>query len=247
MHTSDARRAGETEQRLHLLAAWEEAFCYTDRERAALAWTDHLTQIGTRRAPDAVYAELKAHFTDEEQVKLDPWPSTSSTAGTGSRSASRATTRAWAGSGDSPARESHHALASPPLAASPPLTSANTPSPLRHRPSARTARAADRASTHLAAAISANTPNRRYDVAHRREMPSPLTPRPTRVASTASAPGETTPSARAVAQRPHVEHRTGEPFTQARRNMLSSARAHVRARMRGWRAQAPPCSRSPHR
>jgi len=70
MHTSDARRAGETEQRLHLLAAWEEAFCYTDRERAALAWTDHLTQIGTRRAPAAVYAELKAHFTDEEQVKL---------------------------------------------------------------------------------------------------------------------------------------------------------------------------------
>lgn len=70
MHTADARKAGETEQRLHLLAAWEEAPCYTDRERAALAWTDHLTQIGERRAPDDVYAELKAQFTDEEQVKL---------------------------------------------------------------------------------------------------------------------------------------------------------------------------------
>lgn len=70
MHTFEARKAGETEQRLHLLVAWEDAHCFTDRERAALAWTDHLTQIGTRRAPDPVYTELKAHFTDEEQVKL---------------------------------------------------------------------------------------------------------------------------------------------------------------------------------
>jgi AhpD family alkylhydroperoxidase len=70
MHTADARKAGETEQRLHLLAAWEEAPCYTERERAALAWTDHLTLVGTRRAPDGVYAELRAQFTDEEQVKL---------------------------------------------------------------------------------------------------------------------------------------------------------------------------------
>jgi AhpD family alkylhydroperoxidase len=70
MHTADARKAGETEQRLHLLAAWEEAPCYTGRERAALAWTDHLTLIATRRAPEPGYAELKAHFNDEEQVKL---------------------------------------------------------------------------------------------------------------------------------------------------------------------------------
>src|SRR3546814_18617384 len=42
LHTADARKAGETEQRIHLLAAWHEAPCYTDRERAALAWTEHL-------------------------------------------------------------------------------------------------------------------------------------------------------------------------------------------------------------
>src|SRR3546814_16170727 len=55
MHTADARKAGETEQRIHLLAAWHEAPCYTDRERAALAWTEHLTEIATKRAPDAIY------------------------------------------------------------------------------------------------------------------------------------------------------------------------------------------------
>lgn len=70
MHTSDARKAGETEQRIHLLAAWEEAPCYTPRERAALGWTDHMTLVATKRAPDPVYAELAAHFTAEEQVKL---------------------------------------------------------------------------------------------------------------------------------------------------------------------------------
>lgn len=70
MHTSDARKAGETEQRIHLLGAWEEAPCYTDRERAALGWTDHLTQVATKRAPDPVYAELASHFSAEEQVQL---------------------------------------------------------------------------------------------------------------------------------------------------------------------------------
>lgn len=70
MHTSDARAAGETEQRVHLLAAWREAPCYTDRERAALAWTEHLTEIATKRAPDAVYEALDARFSKEEQVKL---------------------------------------------------------------------------------------------------------------------------------------------------------------------------------
>jgi len=70
MHTADARKAGETEQRLHLLTAWHEAPCYTDRERAALAWTDHLTEIATKRAPDAVYQALNAQFSEEEQLKL---------------------------------------------------------------------------------------------------------------------------------------------------------------------------------
>ena len=70
MHSFAARKAGETEQRLYLLDAWEEAPCYSDRERAALAWTDHLTQIADKRAPDAVYAALAEHFTPEEQVQL---------------------------------------------------------------------------------------------------------------------------------------------------------------------------------
>lgn len=70
MHTAEARKLGETEQRLHLLAAWHEAPCYSDRERAALAWTEHLTEIATRHAPDAVYEALDAQFSKEEQLQL---------------------------------------------------------------------------------------------------------------------------------------------------------------------------------
>jgi AhpD family alkylhydroperoxidase len=70
MHSYEATKLGETPQRLHLLAAWHEAPCYTPRERAALAWTDHITQVSTLRAPDAVYEELDAQFSKEEQVKL---------------------------------------------------------------------------------------------------------------------------------------------------------------------------------
>ena len=70
MHTSDARKAGETEQRLHLLAAWHEAPVFSDRERAALDWTDHLTLIADKRVPDHVYAALDKEFSKEEQVKL---------------------------------------------------------------------------------------------------------------------------------------------------------------------------------
>jgi AhpD family alkylhydroperoxidase len=70
MHTSDARKAGETEQRLHLLAAWHEAPLFSDRERAALDWTDHLTLIADRRAPNDVYAALDKEFSKEEQVAL---------------------------------------------------------------------------------------------------------------------------------------------------------------------------------
>ena len=70
MHTSDARKAGETEQRIHLLGAWDEAPCYSARERAALGWTDHLTQVATKRAPDHVYADLASEFSAEEQVQL---------------------------------------------------------------------------------------------------------------------------------------------------------------------------------
>lgn len=70
MHTSDARKAGETEQRLHLLAAWHEAPLFSDRELAALDWTDHLTLIADKRAPNDVYAALDKEFSKEEQVAL---------------------------------------------------------------------------------------------------------------------------------------------------------------------------------
>jgi AhpD family alkylhydroperoxidase len=70
MHTRDARKAGETEARLYLLDAWREAPHYTPRERAALAWTEALTLVAETRAPDADYAGLAPHFSEEEIVKL---------------------------------------------------------------------------------------------------------------------------------------------------------------------------------
>jgi AhpD family alkylhydroperoxidase len=70
MHTAAARKAGETEERLYLLDAWRESTHYTDRERAALAWTEALTLLPETHAPEEVYKEVKAHFTEEEQVKL---------------------------------------------------------------------------------------------------------------------------------------------------------------------------------
>ncbi|MBN3820831.1 carboxymuconolactone decarboxylase family protein [Paraburkholderia sp. Se-20369] len=70
MHTIEARANGETEQRLYLLSAWREAPCYTDRERAALGWTDALTRLSEGRAHADAYDALNAHFTEEEQVKL---------------------------------------------------------------------------------------------------------------------------------------------------------------------------------
>jgi AhpD family alkylhydroperoxidase len=70
MHTFEARQAGETEQRIYLISAWREAPCYTSRERAALAWTEHLTLIAGKRAPADVYAALDAEFSKQEQLKL---------------------------------------------------------------------------------------------------------------------------------------------------------------------------------
>ena len=70
MHTREALAQGESEVRLTMLAAWEESPLYTDRERAALAWTDALTRLPETNAPDEVYAQLQAHFTPEEQVNL---------------------------------------------------------------------------------------------------------------------------------------------------------------------------------
>jgi AhpD family alkylhydroperoxidase len=70
MHTQDARKHGETEQRLYLLNAWREAPVYTERERAALAWTDALTLISQTHAPDDVYQEVRAQFSEAETVNL---------------------------------------------------------------------------------------------------------------------------------------------------------------------------------
>jgi AhpD family alkylhydroperoxidase len=70
LHMVEAREHGETEQRICLLPAWREAPCYSERERAALAWTDALTQLSQGDTHTVAYAGLKAYFTDEEQVKL---------------------------------------------------------------------------------------------------------------------------------------------------------------------------------
>ncbi|WEK42087.1 MAG: carboxymuconolactone decarboxylase family protein [Candidatus Sphingomonas colombiensis] len=70
MHTAEARQQGETEQRIYLLSAWREAPCYSERERAALGWTDALTRLSEGHMQEAAYAALGTHFTKEEQVKL---------------------------------------------------------------------------------------------------------------------------------------------------------------------------------
>jgi AhpD family alkylhydroperoxidase len=70
MHTEDARKRGETEQRIYLLNAWRESPLYTERERAALAWTESVTLITETHAPDDVYAQVRAQFSEEETVNL---------------------------------------------------------------------------------------------------------------------------------------------------------------------------------
>lgn len=70
MHTGDARAHGETEERLYLLDAWRESPLYSERERAALAWTEALTLVSETHVPDAVYEEVRAQFAEDEIVKL---------------------------------------------------------------------------------------------------------------------------------------------------------------------------------
>lgn len=70
MHSKDARAAGETEQRLYVLPAWREAPFYSDRERAALAWTEALTLVSETHVPDDVYEIARAQFSDTELVNL---------------------------------------------------------------------------------------------------------------------------------------------------------------------------------
>ncbi|MEO8098565.1 MAG: carboxymuconolactone decarboxylase family protein [Acidobacteriota bacterium] len=70
MHTKDARAAGETEQRLYLLEAWRESPFYTERERAALSWTEAVTRISEGSVPDELYEDVRQKFTEKELVDL---------------------------------------------------------------------------------------------------------------------------------------------------------------------------------
>jgi AhpD family alkylhydroperoxidase len=70
MHSKDARAEGETEQRLYALNAWRETPFYTDRERAALSWTEAVTQVSEGHVPDEVFEEARRSFTEEELVNL---------------------------------------------------------------------------------------------------------------------------------------------------------------------------------
>jgi AhpD family alkylhydroperoxidase len=70
LHTSDMRKAGETERRIAAVCVWEETPFFTPRERAALAWTEAVTRIADTRAPDAVYRELAEQFRPKEMVDI---------------------------------------------------------------------------------------------------------------------------------------------------------------------------------
>jgi AhpD family alkylhydroperoxidase len=71
MHTNDARKAGESEDRLHMVAVWREArHFFSEREQAALALTEAVTLVSEGGVPDAVYAEAAAHFDEEELARV---------------------------------------------------------------------------------------------------------------------------------------------------------------------------------
>ena len=70
MHTKEARAAGETEQRIYTLDAWRETPFFTDRERAALEWTEAVTLVAETRVPDDVYQKVRRQFSEEELVEL---------------------------------------------------------------------------------------------------------------------------------------------------------------------------------
>jgi AhpD family alkylhydroperoxidase len=70
MHSKDARAIGESEQRLYALNAWRETPFFTDREQAALAWTEAVTLVSQGHVPDSVYDEVRQRFSQEELVNL---------------------------------------------------------------------------------------------------------------------------------------------------------------------------------
>ena len=70
MHTKDARKLGETEQRLYALSAWRETPFYTERERAALEWTEALTMVSQNEVSDSLYDSVRKYFDAREMVAL---------------------------------------------------------------------------------------------------------------------------------------------------------------------------------
>ena len=70
MHTTDARKGGETDRRLAAVVVWRETPFFTDRERAALAWTEAVTLVSHDHVPDAIWEAVRPHFSDEEMVDL---------------------------------------------------------------------------------------------------------------------------------------------------------------------------------
>jgi AhpD family alkylhydroperoxidase len=70
MHSKDLRALGETEQRIYSLDAWAECPYYTDRERAALAWTEAVTRVSETHVPDEIYNEVKKQFNEKELADL---------------------------------------------------------------------------------------------------------------------------------------------------------------------------------
>ena len=70
MHTRDARKIGESDDRMHLLNAWQEAPVFTEKERAALAWTEALTLVSQTHVPDEVYEQVRRQFSEKEIVTL---------------------------------------------------------------------------------------------------------------------------------------------------------------------------------
>lgn len=70
MHTRDAIAAGESHKRLHVVAAWREANCFTERERAALAWTEALTQLARAPIPEELHGQVRETFSERELVDL---------------------------------------------------------------------------------------------------------------------------------------------------------------------------------
>jgi AhpD family alkylhydroperoxidase len=70
MHTRNARKIGETDDRMHLLNAWREAPVFTERERAALAWTEALTLVSETHVPDDVFEQARKQFSVKELIEL---------------------------------------------------------------------------------------------------------------------------------------------------------------------------------